>query len=430
MITITMVIIMKYLKRYIEDEIKDALDTSGVVVVAGPKFCGKTTTCELFAKSKYALDTKAKIQMVESNPEAILIGENPRLIDEWQNVPDLWNCARSEVDHRNNKFGQFIFTGSSTPADKADIYHSGSGRITTIKMRPMSLFETRESKGLVSIEGLFTGQYKSLFIINEEHTLLDTAFYICRGGWPLSLVEDRNKALRITSNYCSTLFDFENSKNQKFRNKKPEIFKMILRSYARNISTEARKSIIINDVSQHDDRKLDEDTFDEYIEALQDLFIIKDIEAWNPNFRSKTVIITSPTRHFIDTSVAAHALNMSPNDLLNDPKTFGFMFEDFAVKELSIYANKLGGEIRHFRDGNGLECDAVIHLPNGDYALIEIKLGGETLINDGIQKLNSLNEKVIENKQKLPAFKMIVVASGDAQIKDGTYIVPINMLKA
>ena len=173
---------MKYLKRYIEDEIKDALDTSGVVVVAGPKFCGKTTTCELFAKSKYALDTKAKIQMVESNPEAILIGENPRLIDEWHNVPDLWNCARSEVDHRDNKFGQFIFTGSSTPADKADIYHSGSGRITTIRMRPMSLFETRESKGLVSIEGLFIGQYKSLFIINEEHTLLDTAFYICRGG--------------------------------------------------------------------------------------------------------------------------------------------------------------------------------------------------------------------------------------------------------
>ena len=430
MITILMVIIMKYLKRYIEEEIKDALDTSGVVVVAGPKFCGKTTTCELFAKSKYALDTKAKIQMVEANPEAILIGENPRLIDEWQNAPDLWNCARSEVDHRDNKFGQFIFTGSSTPADKTDIYHSGSGRISTIKMRPMSLFETGESKGLVSVEGLFLGQYKRLFIINEKHTLLDTAFYICRGGWPLSLVDDRNKALRITNNYCSTLFDFENSKNQKFRNKKPEIFKMILRSYARNISTEARRSIIINDVSQHDDRKLDEDTFDEYIEALQDLFIIKDIEAWNPNFRSKTVIITSPTRHFIDTSVATHALNMSPNDLLNDPKTFGFMFEDFVVKELSIYANKLGGEIRHFRDGNGLECDSVIHLPNGEYALIEIKLGGETLISEGIQTLNFLSEKIIENEQKLPAFKMIIVASGDAHIKDGTYIVPINMLKA
>lgn len=368
--------------------------------------------------------------MVEANPEAVLIGENPRLIDEWQNVPDLWNCVRSEVDHRDNKFGQFIFTGSTTPADKTDIYHSGSGRMVTIKMRPMSLYETGESSGQISISGLFKGEYKKLSIINEGHNLLDTAFYICRGGWPLSLVEDRNKALKITNNYCSTLFNFENSKNKKFRNKKPEIFKMILRSYARNISTEARKSVIINDVSQHDDRKLDENTFDEYIEALQDLYIIKDIEAWNPNFRSKTVIITSPTRHFIDTSIAAHSLNMSPSDLLNDSNTFGFMFEDFAVNELSIYANKLGGEIRHFRDGNGLECDAVIHLPNGEYALVEIKLGGETLINEGIQRLTLLSNKIIENKQKLPSFKMIVIASGSAQVKEDTYIVPINMLKA
>lgn len=421
---------MKYLKRYVEEEIKDALETSGVVVIAGPKFCGKTTTCELFARSKYALDTKSKIQMVEANPEAVLIGENPRLIDEWQNVPDLWNCVRSEVDHRDNKFGQFIFTGSTTPADKTDIYHSGSGRMVTIKMRPMSLYETGESSGQISISGLFKGEYKKLSIINEGHNLLDTAFYICRGGWPLSLVEDRNKALKITNNYCSTLFNFENSKNKKFRNKKPEIFKMILRSYARNVSTEARKSVIINDVSQHDDRKLDENTFDEYIEALQDLYIIKDIEAWNPNFRSKTVIITSPTRHFIDTSIAAHSLNMSPSDLLNDSNTFGFMFEDFAVNELSIYANKLGGEIRHFRDGNGLECDAVIHLPNGEYALVEIKLGGETLINEGIQRLTLLSNKIIENKQKLPSFKMIVIASGSAQVKEDTYIVPINMLKA
>ena len=421
---------MKYLKRYVEEEIKDALETSGVVVIAGPKFCGKTTTCELFARSKYALDTKSKIQMVEANPEAVLIGENPRLIDEWQNVPDLWNCVRSEIDHRDNKFGQFIFTGSTTPADKTDIYHSGSGRMVTIKMRPMSLYETGESSGQISISGLFKGEYKKLSIINEGHNLLDTAFYICRGGWPLSLVEDRNKALKITNNYCSTLFNFENSKNKKFRNKKPEIFKMILRSYARNVSTEARKSVIINDVSQHDDRKLDENTFDEYIEALQDLYIIKDIEAWNPNFRSKTVIITSPTRHFIDTSIAAHSLNMSPSDLLNDSNTFGFMFEDFAVNELSIYANKLGGEIRHFRDGNGLECDAVIHLPNGEYALVEIKLGGETLINEGIQRLTLLSNKIIENKQKLPSFKMIVIASGSAQVKEDTYIVPINMLKA
>lgn len=420
---------MTYLKRYIEEQIREALETSGVVVVAGPKFCGKTTTCELFAKSKYSLDTLQKIKMVEANPEAILIGDNPRLIDEWQNVPDLWNCVRSEIDHRSNKFGQFIFTGSSTPAEKEKIYHSGSGRIVTIKMRTMSLYESGDSKGLVSIKELFGGK-KELFVLNDGYNLLDTAFYICRGGWPLSIISDREKALRITRNYCSTLFEFENSKNSKFRNKKPDIFKMILRSYARNVSTEARKLLLISDINKHDDRKLDEDTFDQYIEALNDLYIVKDIEAWNPNFRSKTVIITSPTRHFVDTSVAAYSLNMSPNDLINDPKTFGFMFEDFVVKELSIYASNYGGEIRHFRDGNGLECDAVIHLPNGEYSLIEIKLGGETLINEGISNLKSIEEKIKENNQKMPSFKMVVVASGDAQIKDGVFIVPINMLKA
>ena len=420
---------MAYLKRYIEEQIKEALETSGAIVVAGPKFCGKTTTCELFAKSKYTLDTLSKIRMVEANPEAILIGDNPRLIDEWQNVPDLWNCVRSEIDHRDNKFGQFIFTGSSTPTEKDNIYHSGSGRIVTIKMRPMSLYESNDSKGLVSLKELFN-EKKELFVINDSYTLLDTAFFICRGGWPLSINTDREKALKITKNYCSTLFEFENSKNQKFRNKKPELFKMILRSYARNISTEARKSALIDDINRHDDRKLDEETFDQYVEALNDLYIVKDIEAWNPNFRSKTVIITSPTRHFIDTSVAAYSLNMSPNDLLNDPKTFGFMFEDFVVKELSIYIANYGGEIRHFRDGNGLECDTVIHLSNGDYALVEIKLGGEKLINEGISNLKSIEKKILENNQKLPSFKMIVTASGDARIKDSVYIVPINMLKA
>lgn len=420
---------MEYLYRYIEEQIKEALDTSGVVVVAGPKFCGKTTTCEIFAKSKYVLDTLQKIRMVEANPEAILVGDNPRLIDEWQNVPDLWNCVRTEIDHRDNKFGQFIFTGSSTPASKENIYHTGSGRIVTIIMRPMSLFESKESLGLVSLKELFDGQ-KKLFFLNDSYSLLDSAFYICRGGWPLSLVADKEKALKITKNYCSTLFDFENSKNQKFRNKKPDIFKMILRSYARNISTEARKSVFVNDINKHDDRKLDDETFDQYIEALKDLYIINDVEAWNPNFRSKTVIITSPTRHFVDTSIAAYSLNMSPNDLINDPKTFGLMFEDFAVKELSIYSSGIGGEIRHYRDGNGLECDAVIHLPSGDYSLIEIKLGGDELINEGISNLKSIEDKIKENNQKEPSFKMIVTATGDAYIKDDVFIVPINMLKA
>ena len=420
---------MAYLSRYIEKEIEETLETSGVVVVSGPKWCGKSTTCARFAKSSYALDTKAKIELVQSSPESILIGETPRLIDEWQNVPDLWNCARSEVDRREDKFGQFIFTGSSTPADKDEIYHSGAGRIVTLPMRPLSLFESRESKGAVSLSSLFRGQ-KKVFYANDGYYLQDTAFYICRGGWPLSLTENREKALRITKNYCKTLFDFENSKNKKFRQKKPEILRMIVRSYARNISTEARRTLIIDDINSHEDRKLSESTYDDYVEALNDLYILQDIEAWNPNFRSKTAVTSTPTRHFVDTSVAANALRISPSDLLNDPHTFGLFFEDFAVKELSIYASPLHGEIRHYRDANGLECDAVIHLENGDYALIEIKLGGEEQISHGVSTLESLMGKIASSNQKAPSFSMILTAAGDAKtLENGIHIVPINLLK-
>ena len=416
-----------YLKRYIEKEIKDALETSGVVVISGPKFCGKTTTSKVFAKSMYALDTKKKIELAQASPEGILIGEVPRLIDEWQNVPDLWNCARSEVDNRESKFGQFIFTGSSTPADMNDIYHSGAGRIVTIPMMPMTLSETNESKKIVSLSALFAGQ-NSLFYVNDNFSLYDIAFYICRGGWPLSLNDNKDLSLRITENYCSTLFNFENSKNQKFRNKKPEIMRMILRSYARNVSTEARRKTILTDVNEHDDRNLDSSTFDDYVEALKDLFIIRDIEPWNPNFRSKTAIVSSPTRHFVDTSIAANSLGISPSDLINDPNTFGLFFEDFVIKELSVYAMVLKGKLRHYRDGNGLECDAVLHLKNGEYALIEIKLGGEQLIADGIKNLNALENKIINSNQHLPKFKMIITACGDAYIKNNVFIVPINIL--
>ena len=203
---------------------------------------------------------------------------------------------------------------------------------------------------------------------------------------------------------------------------------MILRSYARNVSTEARRKTILTDVNEHDDRNLDSSTFDDYVEALKDLFIIRDIEPWNPNFRSKTAIVSSPTRHFVDTSIAANSLGISPSDLINDPNTFGLFFEDFVIKELSVYAMVLKGKLRHYRDGNGLECDAVLHLKNGEYALIEIKLGGEQLIADGIKNLNALENKIINSNQHLPKFKMIITACGDAYIKNNVFIVPINIL--
>ena len=421
---------MKYLKRYIENKISEALETSGVVVIEGPKFCGKSTTSKLFCKSSYILDTKEKIELVSSNPKSILVGENPRLIDEWQHVPDLWNCVRTEIDNRDEKFGQFIFTGSSTPANKEDIYHSGAGRIVKIAMRTMSLMETGESKGLISLTNLFNTKIENYYYPNDDYLLLDTAFYICRGGWPLSLVEDKKKALKITENYCSNIFEFENSKNGKFRNKKKQVFNLILKSYARNISTESRKQLMIDDINKNDDHHIDIETFDNYIDALQDLYIVKDIDAWNPNFRSKTSIITSPTRHFLDTSIAAYVLNISPDDLMNDPKTFGMFFEDFAVKELSVYADTLNGEIRHYRDSNGLECDAVLHLKDGRYGLIEIKLGGKSLIEDGISTLTNLKNKIIKDNKKEPSFLMILTACGDGYVtSEGINVVPINLLR-
>lgn len=420
----------KYYKRLIENKIESKLKSSGAVLVAGPKFCGKTTTCMLYQKSFIKLNTRQTIELAKLNPKSILIGDKPRLIDEWQAVPDIWNQVKDTLDFEYS-FGQFLLTGSSTPADKTQIHHSGAGRIVPLKMRPMSLYESEESKGTVSLAELFENPTLEYFDINDDFQLSDVAYLICRGGWPISVQDDKDLGLEITRNYYDSLFVFENSENEKFRNKKPEIFKMILRSYARNISTEAPNSTIIEDVKSSNSRTMDHKTYDDYMEALKDLYIIEDIQAWNPNIRSKTSIRTTDTRHFVDTSIACRALNIAPNDLLNDLKSFGLFFEDFAVRDLSIYASTLDGEIRHYRDNTGLECDAVLHLPNGKWAAIEIKLGGEKLINGGVESLTLLKEKLANKSDETPpAFMMILTACGSLYRRpDGIYVVPINCLK-
>lgn len=420
----------KYYKRLIESKIQSKLKSSGAVLVAGPKFCGKTTTCMLYQKSFIKLNTRQTIELAKLNPKAVLIGERPRLIDEWQAVPDIWNQVKDSLDFEYS-FGQFLLTGSSTPADKTQIHHSGAGRIVPLKMRPMSLYESEESKGLASLSELFQNPALELFDTNDDFQLADVAYLICRGGWPISIQDDKELGLEITRNYYDSLFVFENSENEKFRNKKPEIFKMILRSYARNISTEAPNTTIIEDVKSSNSRTMDAKTYDEYMDALKDLYIIENIQAWNPNIRSKTSIRTTDTRHFVDTSIACRALNISPNDLLNDLKSFGLFFEDFAVRDLSVYASTLDGEIRHYRDNTGLECDAVLHLPNGKWAAIEIKLGGEKLINDGVESLTLLKEKLAKKSDEVPpTFMMILTACGPLYRRpDGIYVVPINCLK-
>lgn len=419
-----------YYKRLIEKDIELKLRTSGAVVVAGPKFCGKTTTCMLYQKSFVKLNTKQTITMARMNPKWALEGEKPRLIDEWQKAPDLWNQIKDDLDF-DYQFGKFILTGSSTPADKTEVHHSGAGRIAPVKMRPMSLWESQESKGTVSLIELFDEKSEYPWDLNSEISLEDIAFLICRGGWPISVRAPKDIAVEITKNYYNGLFVFEDCENERFRNKKPEVLKMILKSYARHISTEAAISTIIADVRQSNERTMDPKTFDDYMEALKDLYVIEDLPAWNPNIRSKTIIRSTPTRHFIDTSIACRALGVSPNDLMNDLESFGLFFEDFAVRDLSIYANAIGGTVTHYRDNTGLECDAVVHLKDGRWGAIEIKLGGDELIEHGAQSLKNLRDKITSiSEERAPSFLMVLTAVGGAyRREDGVYVAPINLLK-
>ena len=419
-----------YYQRLIEEAIDRKLKSSGAVLVAGPKFCGKTTTCMLYQKSFVKLNTKQAISMARMDPKGVLVGEKPRLIDEWQKAPDIWNQVKDGLDF-NYEFGKYILTGSSTPADKTEIHHSGAGRITPLLMRPMSLWESRESKGTVSLKDLFEGKKDYLWDMNTEFTLDDVAFLLCRGGWPVSVLAPREIALEVTKNYYSGLFVFEDSENERFRNKKPEVLRMILRSFARNISTEAAVSTILADIRQSNERTMDVKTYDDYMEALKDLYIIEDMEAWNPNIRSKTSIRSTPTRHFVDTSIACRSLGVSPDDLKCDLNSFGLFFEDFAVRDLRIYAETLGGTVKHYRDNAGLECDAVVHLEDGRWAGIEIKLGGDDLINEGAASLKTLRNKIVEKSdEQAPSFLLVLTAIGGAyQREDGVFVAPINLLR-
>ena len=419
-----------YYERLIEKEIERKLKSSGAVLVAGPKFCGKTTTCMKYQKSFVKLNTKQAIAMARMNPGGVLDGETPRLIDEWQKAPDIWNQVKDDLDF-HYEFGKYILTGSSTPADKTEVHHSGAGRITPVRMRPMSLWESKDSKGTVSLAELFKGGKPITWDLNSDFSLSDVAHLICRGGWPISVLAPKEIAIEITKNYYNGLFVFEDCENERFRNKNPEIMKMIVRSYARHISTEAAVSTIIADVRQSNERTMDTKTYDDYNEALNDIFIIEDMPAWNPNIRSKTSIRSTPTRHFVDTSIACRALGAGPEDLLHDLESFGLFFEDMAVRDLRIYSEVLGGEVRHYRDNAGLECDAVIHLENGSWGAVEIELGGDDLIEAGASSLKLLKAKIEEkSNEKSPSFLMVLTAVGGAyQREDGVFVVPINLLK-
>ena len=403
----------------------------GAVLIEGAKWCGKTTTASQIAKSILYMQDPARkrqyLELSEIDPARLLSGEAPRLIDEWQLAPKLWDAIRFEVDRRD-EFGQFILTGSAVPPETSEISHSGIGRITKMLMRPMSLYESGDSSGQVSLSGLFAGNGD---IRDESSMNIDKlSFLICRGGWPKAIDEEEDVALQQAIDYFDAIVDVDISRVDNVERNK-ERTKRILRSYARSVGTQAKISSISADISANKAVSISDMTITSYINALKKIFVLEDSSAWNPNLRSKTAIRTSDTRYFTDPSVCTAALELGPNDLVNDLNTMGFLFENMCIRDLRIYAEALDGNVYHYRDKSGLECDAVVHLRNGVYGLVEIKLGGDRLISEGIETLKKLSSNIDTTKMKAPIFKMVLVGVGEMAYRrsDGIYIVPLSCLK-
>lgn len=421
----------EYKKRIADELIQRKLRGKGAVLVEGPKWCGKTTTSEELSKSVLYMSKpdslKQNMMLADINPSLLLEGEVPRLVDEWQIAPKLWDAVRYEVDHRNEE-GQFILTGSAVPADSDAIQHTGTGRFAWVLMRPMSLFESGESNGSVRLTDLFNAP-EQIAAINALD-LKKIAFLVCRGGWPRATFLEDDIALEQAYDYYDAIINQDISRVDGIK-RDIERVKTLMRSYARNQGAQVSNAMLKADMQANDVDSLYEDTVMSYVNALKKIFVIEDMPAWNPNLRSKTAIRTSDTRYYIDPSVAVAALGLDPNDLIGDLETFGLLFETMCVRDLRVYADALGGSVYHYRDKTGLECDAVIHLRNGSYGLIEIKLGGEESIEHGATTLKTLGNKVNTDKMKAPAFLMVLTAVGDYAYRreDGVYVVPVGCLR-
>ncbi|MDO4267654.1 MAG: DUF4143 domain-containing protein [Eubacteriales bacterium] len=420
-----------YRKRIADDILIRKLEGKGAVLIEGPKWCGKTTTAEQLAASILYMDDPEKkeqnIAMSELNPKRLLRGAAPRLIDEWQLAPKLWDAIRFEVDHRGEP-GQFLLTGSAVPADTREITHSGTGRFSWLTMRPMSLYESGDSTGEVSLKDLFSGVPE---IDGDSNLSIDRlAFLVCRGGWPQAVDMRDEIALDQAMDYYDAVVHSDINRADNVQ-KNSERVKRLMRSYARNQGGQVPNTVLARDISANDETLISEETVASYVSALRKIFVVEDLPAWNPNLRSKSAIRSSDTRYYIDPSIAAAALGIGPNDLINDLKTFGFLFETLCIRDLRVFADALNGEVYHYRDKDGQECDAVIHLKNGKYCLIEIKLGGDKLIEEGVKSLKSMEAKIDIDKMNAPSFLMVLTGTGDYAYRrqDGVYIVPIGCLK-
>lgn len=424
-----------YKGRVADIILKDNLEAAGLVLIEGTKWCGKTTTAEHQAGSVVYMNdpenSESYLTLAQSSPGILLRGKTPRLIDEWQDAPELWDAARFEVDHREEKTAQFIFTGSTViPKEKLEkIKHSGTGRAAWIKMRPMSLWESGESNGQLSLNDLFYGKTENAYQANELD-IEQLAWLICRGGWPAALTMSRKGALKQSFNYIDAIASRDVSAVDDVERDK-EFTLRLLRSYARFQGAQAPTTSIYDDLKANADGSMTTDTISSYISALKKLFVVEDAPSWNPNLRSKTAIRTSDTRYFVDPSIATAAMGIGPEDLLSDLNTMGLLFETLCVRDLRVYAEALDGKLYHYRDKNNLECDAVLHLRNGRYGLIEIKLGGERLIEEGATTLKTLSSKIDTEKMTEPSFQMILTGVGKYahKRKDGVWVVPIGCLK-
>lgn len=421
-----------YRPRIADKLIEEKLEAVGAVLIEGPKFCGKTTTGEQIAKSVLYMadpDTRERnIALATTNIKRLLTGDVPRLIDEWQIAPQLWDAIRFEVDHRRTD-GQFLLAGSAVPADPSKIFHSGTGRFGWVRMRTMSLWESGDSTGEVSMGEMFrnASDIDGGCDMNSEQL----AYLICRGGWPkASLKKSRRAALQESREYVEAVCRSDISRVDGV-SRNPERAFRILKSYARNQGGQVPISTIMADIKSNEESGLTEFTVQSYITALKKIFVIEDMAAWSPNLRSKTAIRTSDTRYFSDPSIATAALGLGPEDLLDDPNTFGLMFEAMAIRDLRVFADAIDGKVYHYRDKNGLECDAIVHLHNGKYGMVEIKLGGDALIESGAKALKTLAAKLDTDKMKAPSFMMILTGTGQYAYmrQDGIAVVPIGCLK-
>lgn len=421
----------EYNKRIVDSILQEKLEAKGAVLIEGPKWCGKTTTATQKAASILHMDNPTEkeqnLALAKLNPLRLLKGAVPRLIDEWQIAPTLWDSIRYEVDQRE-EMGQFILTGSAVPADTKEINHSGTGRFSWLMMRTMSLYESKESTGEVSLKELF-----------DENTNVDgenpndiekLAFLICRGGWPGAIDLKEKPALQQAFDYLDGVVKSDINRADGIE-KNEERVRRIMRSLARNQGSQTPTTVIANDILANDSSSVNEDTVQTYIKALKKIFVIEDMPAWNPNLRSKSAIRTSDTRYYVDPSIASASLGLGPDDLLNDLNTFGLLFETLCVRDLRIFAESLNGSVYHYRDNTGLECDAVVHLRNGIYGLIEIKLGGDSLIEEGAKSLKKLKDCIDTTKMNKPSFLMVLTGIGKYAYKreDGVLVVPIGVLK-